>query len=398
MSVYKEPNEPVALIKALSQLSLTLSSEDNQNVKREALRLSQALTAALQAPEDIAVNMSFAAFTPMSVRIAVGLKLFQHIVSRGPITTVELASVSGGDDLLITRILRTLSAAGFVKEVDDQAWAATAVTKAMTIQGIAEAHIFMWDMLVVAAGKAPKFLEETGYQNPTNSRDGLLQYGHQTKLTIFELMSTMPQMQRDFDDFMVRLMGANESWVDWYPIQEQVIHGARDNSALVVDVGGGKGHDLQAFNMKYPQQGRLVLQDRPPVIDGIKDLHPAIEYVKHDFFTSQPIQGARVYFYHHILHDWPDSKCLVILQQAKRAMIPGYSKLLLHEHILPEKGASTVQTQFDMAVMLFNSGTLRTPKHWGQLLDKAGLKLVKVWFKEAATDNEGVVEAVVEEN
>ena len=47
--------------------------------------------------------------------------------------------------------------------------------------------------------------------------------------------------------------------------------------------------------------------------------------------------GARAYFYHHILHDWSDEKCLEILDAVKGSMTAGYSKILLHEMIVPEE-------------------------------------------------------------
>lgn len=34
-----------------------------------------------------------------------------------------------------------------------------------------------------------------------------------------------------------------------------------------------------------------MLQDLPPIIDDIKELHPDIVKVKYDFSTSQPIKG-----------------------------------------------------------------------------------------------------------
>ena len=44
---------------------------------------------------------------------------------------------------------------------------------------------------------------------------------------------------------------------------------------------------------KYPHvPGRLVLQDLPPVIDSIQQLHPKIERMKHDFLTEQPVKGT----------------------------------------------------------------------------------------------------------
>ena len=52
-------------------------------------------------------------------------------------------------------------------------------------------------------------------------------------------------------------------------------HGAND--ILLVDVGGGKGHDLIKFSTKYPSaRGRLVLQDLPSVIQNLEGLSPGI--------------------------------------------------------------------------------------------------------------------------
>ncbi|TVY84481.1 O-methyltransferase asqD [Lachnellula suecica] len=270
----------------------------------------------------------------------------------------------------------------------------------MANEAIAAGHIMVWEVIVGAASKAPKFLKETGYRNPTKPRDGLMQYAFQTKLDIFGLLATMPDIQRAFDTFMGNTMGAREYWVDWYPVEERILTGAESNTPLIVDVGGGKGHDLVAFHEKYPGRGKLVLQELQPVIDNIKSLNSVAEpswCSTHDFFTEQPIQGARVYFYHHILHDWPDEKCVEILKHAKKAMTPGYSKLLLHELILPEQGASVLQARFDLVMMAFNSGMERTGKQWRVLLEMAGFEVVKLWVP-GDSDADGLVEAVVMED
>lgn len=65
-----------------------------------------------------------------------------------------------------------------------------------------------------------------------------------------------------------------------------------DDSTLLVDIGGGRGHDLEAFRNRFPDaRGKLVVQDLPPVIDDIKDLRVNIERQKYDFFTEQPVVG-----------------------------------------------------------------------------------------------------------
>ena len=82
---------------------------------------------------------------------------------------------------------------------------------------------------------------------------------------------------------------------DFYPVKERLIAKSHmtSESILLVDQGGGLGHDLAEFFHKHPDlQGRLILQDKPDVIDSIgTDLDRCIERMPHDFFTPQPIQG-----------------------------------------------------------------------------------------------------------
>lgn len=146
-------------------------------------------------------------------------------------------------------------------------------------------------MVAGAAQKAPRYLREAGYRCPTDPKDGLMQYAFQTKLTTFEFFSSIPEVLADFTMFMGNTMGARSYWVDWFPVQERLLDGATTDPALLVDVGGGRGHDLLAFHEKYPRQGRLVLQDLAPVIESIGDLDPAIERMSYDFFAAQPVKG-----------------------------------------------------------------------------------------------------------
>ena len=87
-------------------------------------------------------------------------------------------------------------------------------------------------------------------------------------------------------------MGARSYWVDWYPVQERLLQEFdSSDSALLVDVGAGKGHDLMAFHGKYSGQGRLILQDLCAVTDNLEGFDPAVEVMTYDFFSTQPVQG-----------------------------------------------------------------------------------------------------------
>ncbi|KAF3018914.1 hypothetical protein E8E14_010495 [Neopestalotiopsis sp. 37M] len=300
--------------------------------------------------------------------------------------------MSGGEELMIILVLRPLASIGFVEEAGERAWRATPITQAMARDEIAAGHRMVGEMILGAAQKAPKYFKEYGYCCPTNPKDGLMQYAFQTKLTTFELFMSMPQVFKDFNTFMGNTMGARSYWVDWYPLRERLIDGATQDSALLVDVGAGKGHDLLALHEKFPDHGKLILQDLDGVIESLNGMDHSIELVAYDFFTEQPIKGARAYFYHHILHDWSDEYCLRILEQVRKAMKPGYSKLLLHEMIIPEEGAPPFFAMLDMTMMAFNSGMERTERQWEALLDQAGFKVIKFWPPpEQGAD--GIVEA-----
>ncbi|KAI1747698.1 putative O-methyltransferase [Xylaria castorea] len=383
------------LINELSSLASQVSFEIDQNARTKALQLGQQLVAELEQPENMAVDLAFSPIIAVAARIAVDLELFKHISStKAHINSNELSSLSGGEELFIIRILRPLSSIGFVKEVGERTWEPTPITHAMANEGIAAGHRVLGEMVVSTATKAPRYFKEAGYNCPTDPRDGLTQYAFQTKLSAFQLYSSMPGILKDFNMFMGNTMGARSYWINWYPVHERLLNGSVQELPLLVDVGGGKGHDLLAFHEKYPARGRLVLQDLVAVTDSIQDINP-IELMAYDFFTEQPVHGARAYFYHHILHDWSDVKCLEILKQAKNAMKPGYSKLLIHEMIIPEQGASKFHAMLDLTMMAFNAGMERTERQWEELLRKAGLRVVKFWTAQA--DADGIVEAILDE-
>lgn len=146
----------------------------------------------------------------------------------------------------------------------------------------------------------------------------------------------------------------------------------------------------------------MLLQDQKHVIDEVErkgGLGEEIRCEVYDFFKPQPVQGARIYFYHFILHDWDDASCRQILANTAAAMKPGYSKLILNEIVLPDKGAPLQMALWDMQMMVMVGGRERTEREWRQLLGSLGLDIVDIWQPPAAmgggSGGEGIIEAVV---
>ena len=100
--------------------------------------------------------------------------------------------------------------------------------------------------------------------------------------------------------------------------------------------------------------------------------------------------GALIYYIRRCLHDWTFPDCVRILKNIADAMIPGVSRLLISEMVVPAQGADPEVCWYDITMMA-SGGMERTEKQWIELLDASGFKLRKVW--QVPGSNNGVVEA-----
>lgn len=107
--------------------------------------------------------------------------------------------------------------------------------------------------------------------------------------------------------------------------------------------------------------------------------------------ANHSFKGARAYYMHRILHDWPDDKCQEILRNLIPAMEKGYSRLLLNENVIPATGANWKITSLDMFMMTMLGSTERTEQHWKELLGSVGLKVTNIYSCEVG--GESLIEA-----
>jgi hypothetical protein len=152
------------------------------------------------------------------------------------------------------------------------------------------------DILLPGLKKMPQYLAESRYGNPSNIMDTPFQLGHSTKRMFFDYLGRHPEQIAQFNNYMGMYAQGRPRWLDPgnFPVREILGEGASTelDAALLVDVGGGKGHDLVIFQKTYGDlPGRLVLQDLPGAIDQAGALPKGIEATVHDFFTPQPVKG-----------------------------------------------------------------------------------------------------------
>ena len=188
-----------------------------------------------------------------------------------------------------------------------------------------------------------------------------------------------------------------ENWFNYFPAEERfaaAAAGEKEGTPVLVDIGGGLGSDLMAFQLRYPWiKSRLILEELPDIVASISDLPASIETLPYDFFTPQPIIGASFYYFRTILHDWPDKEALLILQRLRSAMTET-STLLINEFIMPDAAAPSLPSKLDLSMMAIFSSMERTYKQWENLLQSAGLTIVRTWSAPTAnTEHASLIEA-----
>lgn len=151
--------------------------------------------------------------------------------------------------------------------------------------------------------RLPEYFEEHGFQSPSDAYDGPFQFAMGTKQYYFKWLRSNPKHQQAFNTLMtIARMNRGEEWFGFYPVEEKLQ--VAGSEMLLIDIGGGHGHDLIAFKQRYPKlPGKLMVQDLPIVIDDVKNLPPGVEAMKHDFFDPEPIKNAKAYYFRNVFCD-----------------------------------------------------------------------------------------------
>ncbi|KAK7748142.1 hypothetical protein SLS53_001396 [Cytospora paraplurivora] len=311
--------------------------DNNAPGSREKLvDLSHALIAALEFPSEFIRRSMWGEPAQSAInRMAVDLKLFQHLrdaVGQGEtgLTIDELASKTGAEPALLTRLLRHLVAMKLLYFADRKVHA-TALTNGLAEDDFQKTIEFCYELTRPAFNSFPEFFRLHDYKDSATPTDGPFQFAlsRDQPLHFFPWLEANPPNLARFASFMSTYHAGHLNWWDpgFYPVKERLIDGfdSSISDVLLVDVGGSRGHDLDQFVAIHAERpGRLILQDQESVISTIQNKsEKPFEVTSHDFFLTQPVKGARAYSLHSILHDWTDSDCLRILENLKPALKPG---------------------------------------------------------------------------
>jgi hypothetical protein len=170
----------------------------------------------------------------------------------------------------------------------------------------------------------------------------------------------------------------NEAMVAKAQVQIQAVVSAFDFSPFqtIADIGGGRGHLLQAVLAANPA-AKGVLFDLPNVIqDAAGAASDRLKLHAGDFFKD-PLPAADATIVMEVIHDWADEESLAILKAIRRTAKPG-AALLVVEQLVPNDPGPHWSKMLDVHMLTLVGGLQRTREEYDALLRQAGFELASV--------------------
>jgi hypothetical protein len=295
------------------------------------------------------------------------------LVEAAPQSSEELAKQIGADPEALYRLMRATASVGVLSEGPDGKFSQTPMStvlrsnatpslRTFAIMGGREWHARGWSHL--------EYCVRTGKQALDNI------YGAH----IFDFLRQNPLEGEIFHDAMTEI-----SMIDSPAVAEAYNF---DGIRSIADVGGGHGLLLATILNRNPNL-RGTLYEMPHVLEGAKNgpLKPVLDrctLASGDMFSSVP-EGVDAYIMKHIIHDWPDERCLQILKACRKGVNPGGRLLVVDTVIQPGNDFSPGKF-LDLQMLIFPSGCERTEKQFLDLFAAAGWRLTRI-IPTAASDS-----------
>jgi hypothetical protein len=315
------------------------------------------------------------------------LRVFQSLAATASTLTIaELAAPTGADPAMVNRVLRYLAANRMVAAAGPGRYAASKSTRFLAEPGIEGGATFFQGVVSPATHHLPASqLAKNGFANTPDNEPLVFHEWAGTSLDLYPWLKTQPDQLAAFQRLMTVDRGGD--WlgcVEFPDASSSSLPSADGGSSPIVfvDVGGNVGHQSKRLLARHPHlAGRIVVQDLPETVAAAPPTK-GLTFAAHDFFTPQPVRGARYYYLRSILHNWGDARAEAILRAlvpALRLAPPGvHSRVLLDELVVPDTGADAWVAGQDLNMMLLFGGMERTRGEWAALLDRAGLRMVEV--------------------
>jgi hypothetical protein len=301
-----------------------------------------------------------------AVQLAAELGIADHLVD-GPRSVGELAAATGTHEPSLYRLMRALASVGVFTETEPMRFAQTARSACLSTD-----HPHSMRNAARMSGSAWNWLSWAAFAHSLYTGESSFQKAHGT-----DLWTYLAEVDPSAGKLFAAAMNDTSGQVD------QAIAGAYDFARFgtLVDVGGGQGGLLAKILAANPSV-RGVLFDQPSVVAGAANAPwgPAMaerwEVVGGDFFQPLPA-GGDAYLFKDVFHNWSDDKAELILRNARTALPPN-GTLLIVERIFRPGPVPTHLACLDLQMLQIHGSRERTEEEYRGLLARAGFTLTRV--------------------
>jgi SAM-dependent methyltransferase len=314
------------------------------------------------------LNLIAGSWTSDALAAALALEL-PRLLTEKPRDATELATVTRCEPAALARLLRALATIDICAEGPDGCFAMTPMGARLHADHPQSLHFWSISWTRAMRPLWSHLLESvrTG-QSVTKAVTGF---------ESFERQERDPAAAASFNKTMAELTRL---------VAGDVVR-AYDFTAVrtVVDVGGGYGELLLEILRQAPRLTG-VLFDLPHAIDGARQRVAEARFSSRcrclagDFFDGVP-PGADLYVLKSIIHDWPDERAQLILENCHRAM-PARGRLLLVERVRPDRSQSCEThrqiARSDLTMLLGLGSQERSEGEFRTLLTSAGFRLTRI--------------------
>lgn len=285
------------------------------------------------------------------------------LLTEGPKSIEEIAEKTETYTPYLYRLMRTLASFGIFKQRKDKTFMLnsmaeclkTEVMRSIVLMFHSDWHDKAWNKLLQSI------------------RTGKTAFDMAHGMSAFEWFKKNPEQAKVFNEAnAVKAKRSHRAIVDLYNFKK---------TETVIDIGGGYGALLFEI-LKVNPHLKGIIADLPYVLKSTEQIIKKQKFnnrcttIDCDFFQKIPAEGD-LYIMSHILHDWDDQQCQVILKNCNKAM-KKYTKLLIIEMIVPKKNKPSITQLLDIEVMVMGGGKERTKAEFNKLLNSTGFSLNKI--------------------
>jgi hypothetical protein len=318
------------------------------------------ISAPLPAPHEQILAITADFWQSRALAVAAELEL-ADLLAAGPLHIDILASRTKTHAPSLFRLLRALESLGIFSQISPRVFANTPASECLRKDVPNTQWAWVRAQLSVGGGVYEGWAGLDGsIKKGDTAFDQILGCG------FWEYYRRNPEAGAIFNEAM-RLIGKHNSpeiarAYDW------------SRFAVIADIGGGIGSLLVDILDAYPSC-LGILYDQPRVVQQAIS-HERLEPVGGDFFQSVP-PGADAYILRWIIHDWPETEAVTLLDKVRNAMKPG-ARLLLLEELIPETPEFVPGKWIDLLMLAITGGRERTAKEYRELLSAAHFELEEV--------------------